>query len=82
MPDDHASHRLRFPLLLHAQLRWVRVLGVCFYSVTPSRHAGRLSSVSGGGRWVSSNNPEFVPSAAARAVNGEVKVGKGGDGDR
>ena len=34
------------------------------------------------GRWVSSNNPEFVPSAAARAVNGEVKVGKGGDGDR
>ena len=34
--------------------------------------------MSGGGRWVSSNNPEFVPSAAARAVNGEVKVGKGG----
>ena len=26
---------LRFPFLLHTQLRWVRVLGVCFYSVPP-----------------------------------------------
>ena len=35
VPCGLAWPHLRFPLLLHTQLRWVRVLGVCFYSVPP-----------------------------------------------
>ena len=39
---------------------------------------GSVRASAGGGGFVNQNKAKFVSSAAARAANGEVKVGKGG----
>ena len=53
--------------------------GFTFLLLSPPRlRAGLCPRVGRGGGFVNQNKAKFVSSAAARAANGEVKVGKGG----